>query len=251
VRYLDPDSPTLAARRMKELRYARKVEAPDDWAITRAYEREADERDEGRPPAYAGAPDVGLRNAFGWQLQGFIEDERGRLRLQTHEEHRACMGCHSGIGVTVDQTFSLSRKVPGAAGWRPQDLRGMPDAPQAGHADPEALTYFRRAGGADDFRANPEMIARFFPGGALDEAAVRRAAPGGDRDLAWLVAPSRARALLLDKAYRALVASQRFDLGRDAPLGPVERAHRVVEGGSTGLGEAQRVYDDGRLHLAW
>lgn len=251
VRYLDPDSPTLGARRMKELRYARKVESPDDWAITRAYEREADEREEGRLPVQAGAPEVGLRNAFGWQLQGFIEDERGRLRLQTHEEHRFCMGCHANLGVTVDQTFSLPRKVPGAAGWRPQDLRGMPDAPQAGHADPEALIYLQRLGGADDFRANTEMLARFFPGGTLDEAAVRRAAPGGDRDLAWLVSPSRERALLLDRAYRALVETQRFDLGRDPPLGPVENALDKVEGDSTGLEEAKRVYSDGRLHLAW
>lgn len=251
VRYLDPESPTLAAPRMKELRYARKAEELDDWALTRAYEREANEKDEGRPPVYAGAPEVGLRNAFGWQLQGFIEDAEGRLRLQTEEEHRFCMGCHANLGVTVDQTFALPRKVPGAAGWRAQDLRGMPDAPQAGHGEPEGLEYLRRAGGGDDFRANAEMLARFFPGGALDEREARRAAPGGDRDLAHLVAPSRERALLLDKAYRALVRTQRFDLGRDPPLGLVERALHGTEGGSTGLGEANRVYPDGRVHLAW
>jgi hypothetical protein len=56
---------------------------------------------------------VGLLNDFGWQLQGFIEDAEGRLRLQTQEEHLFCMGCHSNIGVTVDQTFSFPRKVPG------------------------------------------------------------------------------------------------------------------------------------------
>jgi len=251
VRYLDPDAPTLAARRMKELRYARKTDELDDWALTRAYEREADEKDEGKMPVFVGAPEVGMRNPFGWQLQGFIEDAEGRLRLQTEEEHRFCMGCHGNLGVTVDQTFALARKVPGAAGWRAQDLRGMPDAPQAGHADPEGLVYLRRAGGGDDFRANAEMLARFFPGGALDEREVRRAAPGGDRDLAHLVAPSRERALLLDKAYRALVRTQRFDLGRDPPLGPVDRALRATEGGSTGLTEAERVYLDGKAHLAW
>ncbi|WP_437510225.1 hypothetical protein [Sorangium sp. So ce1099] len=251
VRYLDPDRPSLLAARMKELRYARKVDEPDDWAISRAYEREADEKEEGRPPRYAGSPEVGLRNAFGWQIQGFIEDEQGRLRLQTAEEHRACMGCHGAVGVTVDHTFSLARKVPGAAGWRHQDLRGMPDVPQAGHAEPEVLTYLRRAGGADDYRGNAEMLARFVPGGALDEAEVRRGAPGGDRDLAYLVAPSRERALLLDKAYRALVRAQRFEAGRDVTLGPATGVLRVVEGESTGLGEAQRVYLDGRAHLAW
>ncbi|WP_437725871.1 hypothetical protein [Sorangium sp. So ce861] len=251
VRYLDPDRPALLAARMKELRYARKVDEPDDWAIARAYEREAEEKEEGRPPFHAGAPEVGLRNAFGWQIQAFIEDERGRLRLQTAEEHRACMGCHGAVGVTVDHTFSLARKVPGAAGWRHQDLRGMPDVPQAGHAEPEVLTYLRRARGADDYRGNAEMLARFFPGGALDEAEVRRGAPGGDRDLAYLVAPSRERALLLDKAYRALVLAQRFEAGRDVMLGPATGILRVVEVESTGLAEAERVYLDGRAHLAW
>ncbi|XXX78655.1 hypothetical protein WMF30_07755 [Sorangium sp. So ce134] len=251
VRYLDPDRPTLLSARMKELRYARKVEEPDDWAIARAYEREAEEKAEGQPPFHAGGPEVGLRNAFGWQIQAFIEDEQGRLRLQTAEEHRACMGCHGAVGVAVDHTFSLARKVPGAAGWRHQDLRGMPDVPQAGHAEPEVLTYLRRARGADDYRGNAEMLARFFPGGALDEAEVRRGAPGGDRDLAYLVAPSRERALLLDKAYRALVRAQRFEAGRDVLLGSATGILRVVEVESTGLAEAQRVYLDGRAHLAW
>jgi hypothetical protein len=251
VRYLDPDRPTLLARRMKELRYARKVDELDDWAIARAYEREAEEKDEGRPPVYGGAADVGLKSDFGWQIQAFIEDERGRLRLQTEEEHRACMGCHSAVGVTVDQSFSLARKLPGAAGWRHQDLRGIPDVPQAGHAEPEVLTYLRRVGGGDDFRANPEMLARFFPGGVLNEAEARRGAPGGDRDLAYLVAPSRERALLLDKAYRALVQRQRFEAGRDAALGAATGVLRVVERETTGLGEAQRIYLDGRAHLAW
>lgn len=251
VRYLDPDEPTRLAARMKEVRYSRKVVSLDAWAIGRAYEREAEEKDEGRPPVYTGSPEVGLRNSFGWQLQGFIEDEEGRLRLQTEEEHRACMGCHSGLGITVDQTFAFPRKVPGAAGFRPQDLRGIPDAPEAGHADPEALVYLRRAGSGDDYGGNEEMLARFFPGGVLDEAEVRRAAAGGDRDLAYVVVPSRARALRLDKAYRALVLAQRFEKGRDALPAPPEGIQAFVENGKTGLEAQERVYLDGRLHLDW
>jgi hypothetical protein len=251
VRYLDPDEPTLLSARMKEVRYARKVASLDAWAIGRAYEREAEEKDEGRPPVYTGSPEAGLRNSFGWQLQGFIEDEEGSLRLQTEEEHRACMGCHSGLGITVDQTFAFPRKVPGAAGFRPQDLRGMPDAPQAGHADPEALVYLRRAGRGDDYGGNEEMLARFFPGGVLDEAEVRRAAAGGDQDLAYVVVPSRARALRLDKAYRVLVLTQRFDKGRDALPAPREGIQAFVENGKTGLEAHERVYLDGRLHLDW
>jgi hypothetical protein len=252
VRYLDPDAPGMVARRMKELRYMRKVELHRGWGLLRAYEREAEEKDEGQLPTYRGSPTAGLLNAFGWQLQGFIEDREGRLRLQTEEEHRFCMGCHAALGVTADQTFSLARKLPGAAGWAYQDLRGLRDRPQVGHDEPEVLTYFRRVQGGDEIRANAELLARFFPGGVLDEAEVRRAAVGGDRDLAWLLSPSRARALALDKAYLAVVREQSFTAGRDPVLAPARNVHRAIEGnGSTELGASKHVFRDGRLHLRW
>jgi hypothetical protein len=251
VRYVDPDHPALRSARMKELRYSRKVKELDNWANLRAYEKEANEKDEGNLPVYTGSPLSGLRNSFGWQLQGFIEDAEGRLRLQTEEEHRFCMGCHSGIGVTVDQTFAFPRKVPGKDGFRHQDLRGIPDVPQAGHNEPETLVYFRRNGAGDELRENREILDRFFPGGTLAGAEVLRAAPGGDRDLAFLVAPSRERAILLNKAYRALVRSQRFDLGRDALTEPAANVHAGIENESTGLGQTKQVFHDGRMQLDW
>lgn len=251
VRYVDPASPTLLSPRMKELRYSRKVMLLDDWGLLRQYEKELLEKEEGKLPTFTGSPLVGLRNDFGWQLQGFIEDEMGRLRLQTEEEHRFCMGCHSALGVTVDHTFTLARKAPGAEGWRHQDLRGIPDAPQAGHAEPEILTYFKRVTGGDEFRANAEMLARFFPNGVLDEAAVRRAAPGGDQDITFLIVPSRERALLLNKAYMALVREQTFELGRDTAPTPAINVHASIENGSTELAQTGRVYHDGRLWLDW
>ncbi|MCA9676610.1 MAG: hypothetical protein KC464_16375, partial [Myxococcales bacterium] len=258
VRYLDPDEPGLRARRMKELRYMRKVEAPDAWARLRAYEHEADEKDEGRLPRYRGDALEGLVNAFGWRLQGFIEDADGRLRLQTDEEHRFCMGCHQNLGVTVDSTFALARKVPGRDGWRPQDLRGLRDRPQVGHVDGEVLTYFRRVGGGDETRSNDELIARYVRRAAtagtppeLDDVALRRAGPGGELDLVGLLAPSRARALALDKAYLAVVREQSFVRGRDAVLAPATRVQRRVDDASTGLAAAGRVYRDGRSHLRW
>lgn len=251
VRYVDPDEPRLLSSRLKEVRYSRKTRWMDRWALLRSQEKELEEKDEGRVPTFAGDPFVGLRNDNGWQLQGWIEDERGRLRLQTDEEHRSCMGCHGPIGVTVDTTFTLARKVPGAEGWRHQDLRGIPDVPQAGHLEPEVLTYFRRVGGGDELRANQEILDRFFPGGTLDEAQVRRAASGGDRDLAWLLTPSRERALLLAKAYLVVVREQSFVLGRDAFPAPVENVHRTIENGSTELGRTGRVHHDGRLWLDW
>jgi hypothetical protein len=251
VRYLDPDAPGFAARRMKELRYARKVQLLDTWAALRSLEQEQEEKDEGKIPVHAGSPVMGLRSRLGWQLQGFIEDAEGRLRLQTREEHRACMGCHGGIGVTVDGTFALPRKLPGAAGWRPQSLVGMPDAPQAGHTLPEGMVYLSRAGGGDAFRGDPEMEARFLADGTVRAAEVLRAGPGGDRDLAWLLLPSRARALALASAYRELARRQAFGAGRDALPPPPGNVHRRIEATSTGLDEKGLVFGDGRLHLDW
>jgi hypothetical protein len=251
VRYLDPDQPTLMAARMKELRYARKVEQLDDWGAARAYAEVADEKSEGRAPRYQGDATAGFLNGFGWQYQGFIEDAEGRLRLQTDEEHRACLGCHGALGVTVDHSFAFPRKVPGADGWRPQDLRGLHDRPQLGHARPELATYFARVGGGDETRANDELLARFFPAGQLDDAALASAAVDGPRDLAWLLAPSRARALALDKAYLAVVREQSFTRGRDAVLRPATRVHVRVDDEDTGLGASGRTHRDARLLLAW
>ena len=251
VRYIDPDTPALLSTRIKEVRYSRKTMWLDDWALLRAYEKELLEKEEGKLPTFSGSPLVGLRNAFGWQLQGFIEDEHGRLRLQTEEEHRFCMGCHTALGVTVDQTFALARKVPGAAGWQHQDLRGLRDVPQIGHSEPETLTYFRRVSGGDEFRANDEVLERFFPNGVLDESAVRRAALGGDKDLTFLVVPSRKRALQLNKAYRARVIAQDFMFGRDSLIAPPLNVHREIKNGSTDLSATGRVYRDGRLWLDW
>ncbi|MCB9614012.1 MAG: hypothetical protein H6722_16350 [Sandaracinus sp.] len=249
VRYLDPDAPSGMARRMKELRYMRKIEEYDDWRIHAAYAEELDEKERGKLPRYEGSAMVGLISFLGWQLQGFLEDAEGRLRAQTDEEHRVCVGCHQGIGVLVDGTFSFARKVPGAEGWRPQDLRGLSDRPQVGHAEGEVLTYLRRVRAGDELRANGEMIERFFDAqGRVRADEVRRAAPGGDRDLAWLLMPSRQRALALDRAYLGLVRAQRFHLGRDAVLAPPTNVHRRIENEAT---ELEQVHFDGRLHLEW
>jgi hypothetical protein len=161
------------------------------------------------------------------------------------------MGCHSAVGVTVDQTFTLARKAPGAAGWRHQDLRGISDVPQAGHAEPEILTYFKRVTGGDEFRGNREVLERFFPNGKLDETTVRRAAPGGDQDIAFLIAPSRSRAMQLNKAHMALTREQRFELGRDTLIAPAVNVHTEIENGSTELSATGNIFGDGRLWLDW
>ncbi len=251
VRYLDPDAPSMLATRMKELRYSRKARELEDWAIIRAYELEAEEKAEGKLPVFAGSPLVGLQNDFGWSLQGFIEDEQGRLRLQTHEEHLACMGCHTNLGVTLDQIFAFARKLPGGSGWAYQDLKGMPDAPQLGHREPEFLTYLRRAEGGDEFRQNTEVRQKFFAGGVPNAALVKHSGRAGGRDLTDLVFPSRERAVELNRAYMVLSREQRFDRGRDVVLAPAQNVHASIKNQATGLAESKRVYVDGQLRLAW
>ena len=251
VRYIDPDRPELLSTRMKEVRYARKVAWLNTWARLRAYAHELEEKASGLLPVFPGSPMVGLQNAFGWQLQGFIEDVHGRLRVQTQEEHLFCMGCHSSLGVSVDQTFAFARKIPGREGWRHQSLVGISDVPQVGHTEPEILTYFRRVQGGDEFRANPEILERFFSHGTLDESQIRRAAPGGDQDITFVTVPSPKRALLLNKIGMVLAQTQLYTLGRDALLMPAENVHRSISGISTGLSEASRVYRDGSLWLDW
>lgn len=251
VRYVDPDAPELMSARFKEVRYAYKRFQLNEQTRQWRYDEEARERDIGGLPHYSGTSSSGQTNAFGWRLQGYIEDAAGRLRLQTREEQIYCMGCHTGIGVTVDQTFSLPRKVPGAAGWGPQSLAGIQDVPQAGSKEPEILRYLRRVGGGDEFRANGEMLERFFPGGRLDGAKVRRAAPGGPGDIRDLIVPSRSRALQLDKAYMLIVREQSFIHGRDALLAPAANVQAQIDNTDTALKASDRVYRDGRLWLDW
>lgn len=251
VRYVDPDAPDGMSRRMKELRYMRKVHEPDDAMIFSTYAHEAEEKEEGRLPDFGGHPTAGLRNRFGWLVQAFIEDGEGRLRNQTHEETLACMGCHSNVGITLDQVFSFARKVPGVSGWAHQNLIGIPDVPQLGQEEPELLTYFRRVGGGDEFRSNAEILARFFPDGRLDETTVRRASVGGDWDLRDLVMPSRERAIQMIRAYMLLVREQRFERGRDVVIAPPANVHRRIDSESTGLEESHRTYFDAQLRLDW
>ena len=251
VRYLDPDAPGLISVRMKELRYLRREQQVPRRRYFSKYAQEADDKDEGILPRYQGNAETGLLSTFGWRAQGYIEDAQGRLRLQTREEHYACMGCHFGIGVTADGTFSFARKVPGATGWGYQRIDDLPDVPQLGHELPEVLTYLQRVGGGDELRSNNEMLARFFPEGTLDEARVRRAAPGGPDRLPDLIAPSRERALMLDKAYMALVAEQSFEHGRDTIISTPDNVHRRIEETSTGLAENGRDVRDGTVRLDW
>lgn len=227
VRYLnvtDDDRITISTR-MKEVRYLRKWRFVDKVLLGAFYDEERQEKIEGNLPYYADRQDKGIRNSFGWDVAGFIEDKDGSLRPLEYEENLFCMGCHSTIGSTIDETFAFPRKVTGAAGWGYISLEGMADVPNLGETDGEILTYLRRVGGGSEFRTNPEMRDRFFNmDGTVNETAVAAAA-----DVYELIAPSPERARALNKAYRVIVEDQDFILGRDPTSTPPVNVFPAVD----------------------
>lgn len=226
VRYVgvDDTGEIYVPRRMKELRYMYKLRFMPPELLESVYDREHQEKLEGMLPTYVNLGDQGMDNGFGWLVLGFIEDRQGELRPQTHEEQLFCMGCHTTIGSTIDQTFSFARKITGPAGWGYIDLRGMQDAPNIGEIDGEILTYLKRVGGGSEFRENEEMRERWFnEDGSVDEAAVAAA------DVYTLITPSRERALALNKAYRVIVREQSYIYGRDATITPAVNVYDVVD----------------------
>lgn len=242
VRYLDPQAPGFRALRMKELRYSTKTKFLAEREIAQAY---ADAELPDAPPL-AGDALVGVTTPHGWQLQAFIEDANGWLRRQTEEEHQFCTGCHGGVGITADQTFALARKVPGLAGWRPQDPTGIADVPQANRTTGEYADYLRRTGFGDAFGVNAEIAERYLRDGSVDPAN-----PTKVDDLAHFVLPSADRAVALDRAYLANVIEQSYVWGREAITAPMPGVHAEIRTRSTGLGEAERVDRDVRIQLSW
>jgi hypothetical protein len=266
VRYLDPAAPGSMAARMKEVRYSRKFQFVSPGTLMGFAEKEFEEKRKGLLKVVAGTPGVGYVTDQGWIYLGWIEDAAGALRHQSNEEQRFCLGCHSGIGVTRDASFALPRKLPGLEGWRPQSLSGMADFPSArppiAKADTQASarsgeknrkghahTYFERVGGGDEFRSNAEILKRFFRGNKPLPVTVKRAAPGGDRDLAWLLLPSTERAYDLNRAYMLLVKEQSFIRGRDSVLAPVRNVHKELTNAQTEQGAAGHLFEDGTLLL--
>ncbi len=185
IYYLDPaNTYSFKSVRLKEMRYMKKVA----YAPVREGGGEEEEEegnffwDKGR--FFSGS---GL-----WEMAAFIEDENGNLRPQTREESRFCIGCHGGVGGTVDGTFTFWRKVPGAEGWMEQDynltranikdwsyreiscsnlgslnvgdaLRSALEAfcsANPSSAPGEYQIYFSMTGGGDHFRSNSEILAK-------------------------------------------------------------------------------------------
>lgn len=227
VRYLgfDENDEITLSKRMKEVRYMKKLVAYRKSIYKRQYQLEAYEKELGHLPQYAFLGDYGLDNGYGWAIHGFIEDRKGELRAVTYEENLFCMGCHTSIGATIDKTFSFPRKVDGAEGWGYINLRGMPDAPNMGEEKGEIATYFERVGGGGEFRSNPEMFERWFhKDGTVNHQKISQA-----KDLYELIVPSKERALELNKAYKVIVEDQDFIYGRDATATPPENVYDKVD----------------------
>jgi hypothetical protein len=241
VRYLGigSDGRITVSRRMKEVRYMLKARGYPKLIYARRYQLEEFEKEAGNLPGYQNLRAMGLDNGNGWAVQGFIEDRKGRLRANTHEETFACMGCHNSIGSTIDKTFSFARKVDGAKGWKYIDLIGMPDAPNKGETKGEIHTYLQRVGGGSEFRHNKEMIARWLRSdGTPDEEKLAKAG-----DVYELITPSPKRALTLNKAYRTIVEDQDYIFGRDAIVRPPKNVYEKVDNTTAPKLPPDRIFD--------
>ena len=239
VRYVgvDEQGSIFTPPRMKELRYMKKIRELPEYDVGSRYARERKEKVEGLLPVFVDHRARGMENGYGWMLQGYIEDYDGALRPQSHEETMFCMGCHAAVGVTIDHTFALARKVDGAAGWGYIDTRGMHDAPNVSEPHGEIANYLARAGGGSEFRENTEMLARWYRAdGSVDFDKVRAA------DVYTLITPSRERALALNKAYTHIVRHQSYIHGRDATWLPTVNVFREVNEDEPPLEKEFRFY---------
>ncbi len=242
VRYLDvgPDGVVTMGARMKEVRYARKVSWQTYDALKAHVDREAQTTalTPDRTHGIDWLRESGVSNGQGWLFQGFIEARDGSLRPQGIEETAFCEGCHGGIGATTDSIFSFARKLGPTAPargwfhWSQHGLAGLPE-PRRRDGRYEYTLYLREAGAGDELRSNDEVLARFFD--ARGELRASEVA-GLHNDISRLLLPSAARALDLDRAYRAVVLEQSFDHGRDAVLAESPNVYATpAVGAKTGI----------------
>jgi hypothetical protein len=239
VRYIGVDDKKQihVPTRMKELRYMKKIRELNTDDLDNRYRRERKEKVLGELPSFVDHGEQGRENGMGWLLSGFIEDYDGHLRPQSSEETLACMGCHSAIGTTIDQTFSFARKITGPKGWGYINLHTQWDAPSVTQIEGEIAQYLRRVGGGNEFRENPEMRQRWFDeNGQLKTNAVTQAS------VYELITPSRQRALDLNKAYTHIVRHQSYIFGRDASITPAHNVYREIDESVPPLATEHRLF---------
>jgi len=220
VRYIDMDEAgqVQLAARMKELRYARKVSWQTYYDLRTEADAEIREKSAfpDRLRQIRGNMENGVENGQGWLYQGFIEDADGQLRPQTYEENVFCVGCHSRMGTLDDGIVSFSRKFKaekafqgGWYHWTQKSLKGTPE-PKRSDGEYEYTYYLTHNGAGDEFRANTEVMEKFFAAdGKLKDAQVTAL----HEDVTTLLWPSPERAMQLNKAYRVIVQEQSFIYG--------------------------------------
>jgi hypothetical protein len=245
LRYLDvgPTGQVRMSPRFKEVRYAikRRWYTPRELSRFAAEELKEKEYTPNRPRWARGNAEFGVSNSQGWTYQGFIEDARGDLRPQSYAETVFCVGCHSGLGATTDGNFSFPRKLNGQReprGWYHWLQRPGAPLPEPVLADGkgEYSHYLVQNRAGDEYRANTEIIERFFAGGREESILDADASARLRKDARILLFPSAQRALDLNRAYKRVVDSQSFEHGRDAVIEPMRNVHRQVERGqSTGV----------------
>ncbi len=238
LRYIDiaGDGAIRPAPRLKEIRYAQKMKWLTYAELETLAMNEIKERNDfpDRLKLPIGNLEDGLSNGKGWVLQGFIEDAAGRLRPQSFEETASCIGCHGGIGATIDSTFSLARKLDGSTfqrgwyHWSQKDLRGIKEPRvefmRAG-TQYEYCFYLMYTNGGDEYRANTEVTDLFFDShGHLKKDMAEKL----HDDISILLYPSPQRALALNKTYKLIVAEQSFRRGREAIVGSAEKVHAEI-----------------------
>ncbi|MEE2651807.1 MAG: hypothetical protein VYE54_03695, partial [Pseudomonadota bacterium] len=244
VRYvgINEDGEITVPPRMKELRYMNKFVFYPPEHLVSMYGNERQEKVDELIPKYINRGDKGTDNSFGWMMLGFIEDEQGSLRMQSEEENLFCMGCHTTVGTTIDQTFAFARKVTGSKGWSYINLKGMQDAPYVGQekVDGEVIgeiaDYLATVGGGNEFRENAEIRQRFLnEDGSLNTAAL------AGKDVYQLITPSLRRALDLNKAYMTIVTDQDFVHGRDPNIAPAVNVYREIDPETASVLPADKV----------
>ncbi len=222
VRYIDIKNGKAAmAKRMKELRYAKKVsylnysqlrvKAGDD-------EKEANDNPDELEIYRVGNSERGLYTKNGWFYEGFIEDKRGELRPQNYEETLYCVGCHSGIGATTDSTFVFPR----AMDWSWMGVKSLHVEDKNG----EYANYLLNNMSGNEFRDNDEVIRKFF---TKDFKPKKEAFGRLKNDISYLLLPSLKRALMLNKAYKVIVDEQSFIYGREGHVKPLENVYKKVK----------------------
>ncbi|KUJ72426.1 hypothetical protein [Thiomicrospira sp. WB1] len=234
VRYLDVDENDEIglSDRVKELRYAKK-ESWNNYA--QLYNAAMGEELEvaqfpDRLRTITGNAEEGVANGLGWVYQGFIEDAQGQLRPQNFEESMTCIGCHSGVGVTVDSGYSFQRRLGGETfqnGWYHWTQKGLEGIKEPKYEDGtyQYTEYLINNQSANEFRNNDEVVNKFFNDqGELKQVEVDKL----HQDISHLLIPSVERALELNKAYKVIVEEQSYIYGRDPHVKPIETVWEVV-----------------------